>query len=82
MSKKPESKLNDELKPEYELRGLLKNGVRGKYVKRYRAGTNLVLLEADVAEAFPSEQSVNETLRLVMRLTKLQNGKKHKAAKA
>jgi hypothetical protein len=61
----------DELLPEYDLRELLKGGVRGKYVERYRAGTNLVLLEPDVAKAFPSDQAVNEALRLVLKLTQI-----------
>jgi hypothetical protein len=39
------------------------NGVRGKYAKRVAQGTNLVLLEPDVAKAFPNAASVNETLR-------------------
>lgn len=63
-----ESELNDELRPEYDLRALLKGGVRGKYVARYRAGANLVLLDPDVARAFPDEAAVNEALRLVIRL--------------
>jgi hypothetical protein len=37
--------------------------VRGKYAKRFAQGTNLVLLEPDVAKAFPDAASVNETLR-------------------
>jgi len=41
--------MNDELRPEYDLSKLLKDGVRGKYVERYNAGTNLVLLAPDVA---------------------------------
>ena len=61
----------DELLPEYDLRELLKGSVRGKYVDRYRAGTNLVLLEPDVAKAFPSDQAVNEALRLVLKLTQI-----------
>ena len=65
--------LQDELRPEYgeaELAELLKNGVRGKYVARYREGTNLVKLAPDVAAAFPTEQAVNDALRGL-----LQNGK-------
>jgi hypothetical protein len=62
-------KVEDELRPEYNLRELLKDGVRGKYAKRYRAGTNLVLLDPDVARAFTNERAVNEALRLVIRLT-------------
>lgn len=70
------SELNDELRPEYDLRALLKGGVRGKYVARYRAGTNLVLLDPDVARAFPDEAAVNEALRLVIRLSEIQRGQK------
>jgi len=63
---------NDELRPEYDMKSLLKDGIRGKYTQTYRAGTNLVLLEPDVAKAFPDEKAVNEALRLVMKLIKVQ----------
>ena len=43
----------------------LKGGVRGKYYQRATAGTNLVLLEPDVARAFPDSTSVNRALRLL-----------------
>jgi hypothetical protein len=65
---------HDELRPEYDLAQLLKDGVRGKYAERYRAGTNLVLLAPDVAQAFPDEEAVNQALRLVMQLAKLPIG--------
>jgi hypothetical protein len=68
--------MDDELRPEYDLKKLLKSGVRGKYAERYRAGTNLVLLAPDVAEAFPNEEMVNEALRLVIQLHELQHRKK------
>ncbi len=61
--------LEDELRLEYDaalLQGLLQNGVRGKYVERYRQGTNLVKLAPDVAAAFPTEQAVNEALRRLL----------------
>jgi len=61
----------DELRPEYDLAKLLKDGIRGKYAERYKAGTNLVLLEPDVAQAFPNDEAVNEALRLVMQISKL-----------
>jgi len=70
MKKKTEP--NDELRPEYDMKSLLKGGVRGKYAARYRAGTNLVLLEPEVAKAFPNEKAVNEALKLVMKLKKVQ----------
>lgn len=76
MKNKP--KVEDELRPEYNLRELLKGGVRGKYAKRYRAGTNLVLLEPDVARAFTNERAVNEALRLVIRLTNTRSVRKSK----
>jgi len=59
------------LLPEYDLGQLLKGGVRGKYAKRYHAGTNLVLLDPDVRKAFRSEKAVNDALRLVIELRKL-----------
>jgi hypothetical protein len=49
----------DEMRPEYDLRG----GVRGKYYERYKAGTNVVLLEPDVAKVFRDSATVNEALR-------------------
>ena len=55
----------DEMRPEYDL-SQLKGRVRGKYVDRYRAGTNLVLLESDVQAAFPDAEAVNEALRMLM----------------
>lgn len=74
--------MDDELRPEYDLRELLKGGTRGKYVARYRAGTNLVLLDPDVAKAFPDEAAVDEALRLVIRLSEIQQGKKGAVTKA
>ena len=72
----------DELRPEYDLSRLLRSGVQGKYADRYREGTNLVMLAPDVAKAFPTEEAVNEALRLVIQLTKLPGGGKRSAAKA
>ena len=57
----------DELRAEYDL-SQLKGGVRGKYAARYMAGTNLVLLAPDVAKAFPSDEAVNEALRLLIQI--------------
>jgi hypothetical protein len=71
----------DELRPEYDLGRLLRKGVQGKYADRYREGTNLILLAPDVAKAFPTEEAVNEALRLVIQLAKLPSGGKRAAAK-
>jgi plasmid maintenance system killer protein len=54
----------DDLRAEYDL-ARLKGGVRGKYYQRATAGTNLVLLEPDVAHAFPDSSCVNRALRLL-----------------
>ena len=58
--------VQDELRPEYDLAKLLKGGVRGKYVERYREGTNLVLLDPDIAVAFPDAKAVNDALRSLL----------------
>jgi hypothetical protein len=50
----------------------MKGGVKGKYVERYRAGTNLVLLDPDIAQAFPNDEAVNEALRLLIQITQRQ----------
>lgn len=64
--------LEDELRPEYDFSDI-KGGVRGKYVESYRAGTNVVLLDPDVAKAFPTSDSVNEALRLLMQIAQRQD---------
>lgn len=62
-------KASDELRKEYDLSNL-KGGVRGKYLDRYREGTNLVLLSPDVARHFPDGHSVNSALRTLIRAGK------------
>ena len=69
--KKRTDESDDALRPEYDLRRLLKGGVRGKYAKRYQTGTNLVLLDGDVRKAFRDERAVNDALRLVIELRKI-----------
>ena len=53
----------DEMRPEYDLRG----GVRGKYYQQYRQGTNIVLLDSDVAAVFRDSDSVNQALRVLIK---------------
>lgn len=67
MNKDKKKQEDDEMRPEYDL-SQLKGKVRGKYVERYNAGTNLVLLESDVQAAFPNAESVNEALRMLMKI--------------
>jgi hypothetical protein len=55
---------DDDVLPEYDLAG----AVRGKYYKRYRQGTNVVLLDPDVAAVFRDSATVNDTLRRLLAL--------------
>ena len=71
--KKRRNERADELRPEYDLRQLLKGGIRGKYAKRYHAGTNLVPLDPDVRNVFRDERAVNDDLRLVIQLRKIRS---------
>jgi hypothetical protein len=66
MKKAKNKRRDDDLLPEYDL-SKLKDGVRGKYFKRYQAATNLALLAPDVRSAFPTEDTVNDALRSLMR---------------
>lgn len=52
--------------PEYDF----SKGVRGKYAERYAKGTNIVVLEPDVAKVFSNSEIVNETLRDVVRIVR------------
>jgi len=56
---------NDDLREEYDF-SALGDGVRGKYAKQYAEGTNLVLLDSDVAKAFPTDKAVNDALRMLL----------------
>ena len=56
----------DDLQPEYDFAG----AVRGKHHHAYAQGTNVVLLDSDVADAFKDSAAVNEALRLLIRLAK------------
>jgi hypothetical protein len=63
MSRENDQIDEDEMRPEYDLRG----GVRGKYYNQYTAGTNIVLLDPDVAAIFRDSESVNQALRVLIR---------------
>ena len=67
MNREIENELEDDLRPEQDF-SKLKGGVRGKYPERYQSETNLVLLDPDVARAFPTEESVNKALRLLIKI--------------
>ena len=71
--KKASKSSSNGMSPEYDFASM-KGGVRGKYVKRLRAGSNLVLLEPDVAAAFPSAAAVNQALRAALDVASAVNG--------
>ena len=64
MKKATEKRPDNDLRAEYDL-SQLKGGVRGKYYRQATAGTNLVLVEPELAEVFPDTESVNRALRLL-----------------
>jgi hypothetical protein len=47
-------------------------GIRGKYVERYAQGTNVVVIDPEVAEFFPDQESVNQALRSLAEIIKRQ----------
>lgn len=57
---------SDEMRSEYDFSG----GVRGKHYKAYRAGTNVVFLDPDIAEVFTDSAAVNQALRQLVKLAK------------
>jgi len=67
--KKERDKVHDpEMREEYDF----SKGVRGKYAHRFAGGTNVVLLEPDVAEMFPDSKAVNSALRTLVNAAKQQ----------
>ena len=53
---------NDDLRPEYPVE-LTRSGIRGKYAKRFKEGSNVVVIDPDLSDAFPNSEAVNEALR-------------------
>jgi len=54
------------MRPEYDF----SKGTRGKYTKKYAKGTNIVVLDPDVAKVFKDSASVNDILRSISRIAK------------
>ena len=69
MNQANDDQQQDDLRSEYD-ETLLKDGVRGQYIQRLAHGSNVVRLAPDVAAAFPTEQAVNEALRLLLEAAK------------
>jgi len=68
---------DDEMRGHYDFTG----GVRGKYARRYAEGTNVVVLDPDVARLFPNREAVNETLRAVAQIVQIQERRRGKVNK-
>lgn len=79
---KQRAKNTDEVRSEYDMQELLKGAVRGKYVKQYQAGTNLVLLEPEIHSQFRTDQDVNNALRLVLELRKIGGARRRSSPRA
>ncbi|MGZ8218193.1 hypothetical protein [Methylomagnum sp.] len=68
MSQVINDETEDDLMPEYDF----SQGIRGKHFQAYREGTNVVLLDEDIARVFKDSESVNRALRLLLDLAKNQ----------
>ncbi len=66
--KKPSPRVSDELRAEYKLSDFPDGLVRGKYASRIAAGSNIVVLDPKLANAFPTSAAVNSALRSLLRL--------------
>ena len=53
---------NDDLRPEYPAE-LIRSGIRGKYAKRFKESSNVVVIDPELSDAFPNSEAVNEALR-------------------
>ena len=68
----------DPMRDHYDFTG----GVRGKYAKRYAEGSNVVVLDPDVARMFPNRDAVNQTLRAIAQIVQLQERRRSRAKKS
>jgi len=75
---KKEIRSDEEMRAHYDFT----EGIRGKYARRYAEGTNVVVLDPDVARLFPNREAVNETLRAVAQIVQIQKRRRNRANKA
>lgn len=69
---KPNKSENYELRDEYDLSKMM-IVAKGRYTPNRRSRKNVALLSSDVVEVFPTDEAVNEALRLVMQIAKIPN---------
>ncbi len=70
MNSDAKTDVDDDLREEYDF----SNGVRGKYADRFKGGSNVVVLDPDVAAEFPTPESVNTALRVYLKRRKDEEG--------
>jgi hypothetical protein len=63
------SRKKDDLRPEYS-EDLIRSGIRGKYAKRYRSQSNVIVVDDDLTDVFPNAKAVNDALRDYLELRK------------
>lgn len=68
--RKAKTARTDDLRREYKRSDFPKGFVRGKYAARFAAGSNIVRLDPEIADAFPTSEAVNEALGTVLRAAK------------
>ena len=76
---KPSDPNDYELRDEYDLSKMM-IVPKGRYARQRRVGKNVVVLEPDVVQAFPTDEAVNEALRLVLRMAEIPHKRRAKAA--
>ena len=67
---KPNKSEDYELRDEYDL-SKMTIVAKGRYAPHQRVGKNVVLLAEDVVKVFPTDEAVNEALRLVMQMAQI-----------
>ena len=75
---KKATRRDNDMRDHYDFTG----GVRGKYARRYAEGTNVVMLDPDIARLFPNREAVNETLRAVAQIVQIQERRRGRANQA
>ena len=78
VTKSPRGKTDNDMRPEYDF----SKGVRGKYAARFAAGTNVVVLDPDVAEIFPTSSSVNDALRALAKIIRSTRRRRRRSRKS
>jgi hypothetical protein len=63
---------DDDMRPEYDF----SNAVRGKYYERFKASSNVVVLDADVSKVFPNAAAVNQALRVLASVARVATAKR------